>query len=105
MGHEFNDARSLAYHIAIADRLRADPALIQAATERVAVWRRTGSVAKFYVDRWTQWLALPPKDLTTVLVESSEEADALRQVSPFAGVLSPRERWALWRQTRAPQGA
>jgi len=26
-----------------------------------------------------------------------EDADELRQSSPFAGVLSARERWALWR--------
>lgn len=30
-----------------------------------------------------------------------EEARELRQSSPFAGALSPRERWRIWREVRA----
>jgi hypothetical protein len=39
-----------------------------------------------------------------VLVEDSERATALRQCSPFAGVLSPAERFAFleaWRVAHA----
>jgi hypothetical protein len=35
-----------------------------------------------------------------VLTERSERAAELRQSSPFAGVLSPAERWHIWRLTR-----
>jgi hypothetical protein len=43
------------------------------------------------------------RDLSTIesfLVERSELADELRQSSPFAGALEPRERWRIWRATR-----
>ena len=33
-------------------------------------------------------------------VDLSELAEELRRSSPFAGVLDPRERWRIWRETR-----
>jgi len=42
MGHEFNDARSLAYHRAIADRVLVDPSVVDAAVKRVAAWQANG---------------------------------------------------------------
>jgi hypothetical protein len=38
--------------------------------------------------------------LAGALVERSEAADALRQVTPFAGVIDPRARWQIWRDVR-----
>jgi hypothetical protein len=34
-------------------------------------------------------------------VDESEEARALRQVTPFAGAIDPRTRWRIWREVRA----
>lgn len=43
MSHERIDARSMAMHILIADRLRQDPSLIALANEKIARWRLTCS--------------------------------------------------------------
>lgn len=62
---------------------------------RVEHWRASGSVHSHYVDAWTEALSGPREVLLELLVEDSEHARELRQVSPFAGVLDPRTRWAL----------
>jgi hypothetical protein len=94
-GHRSAERRSLAMHRAIADRLRADPALIDKARARVAAWRANGEVHTDYVDAWERLLALCLDELCAQLVDPGEHARALRQVSPFAGVLSARERWSI----------
>lgn len=99
--HDLNDARSLAYHQVIAERVQLHPELVQNAVRRVAEWQSDRSVATYYADHWAQWLALTPPELAAALVATGELANALRQVSPFAGVLTARERWAIWRRTGA----
>jgi hypothetical protein len=100
-GHRTAERRSLAYHHAIAERVRADPSLLAAARHRVADWMRTGSVHRHYAAAWDALLAAPLDDLLARLVEPSQEMTALRQVSPFAGVLDPRSRWEIWRRSVA----
>jgi len=88
---------SLVLHRAVAERLREDPAVLGRARARVRSWRETGQVHPFYVDRWEEALRGTPEEVAARIVDPGEQACALRQVSPFAGVLLPRERWALWR--------
>jgi hypothetical protein len=45
-------------------------------------------------------LADDPVSIAAFLVERSELAEELRQSSPFAGALTPQERWKIWRETR-----
>ena len=40
---------------------------------------------------------MPVADLATALESDSSEMTDARQTTPFAGILSPRERWAIWR--------
>lgn len=43
------------------------------------------------------------RDVATLaqrLVEDTERMRALRQATPFAGILDSRERWAIWRSFR-----
>jgi len=94
-GHRSAERRSLAMHHAIADRLRADPSLVSVARKRLVQWRATGRAHLEYVDAWERALALPLEDLCAQLVDLGEQALALRQVSPFAGVLSAPERWRI----------
>ena len=101
MGHERNDARSLAYHRVIAARLPGDPSLLQAARAKLRRWRAEGSVHDHYILRWEQLLALPMPQLMSALVDSAQEVCDLRQVSPFTAALDPRERWTIWRNTQA----
>ncbi len=90
------ERRSVRYHEAIGRRMLDDPSVVQRAKARVERWLQDGTVAPFYARGWQQLLDLPTDELCTFLIERSERATAFRQVSPFAGVLTPQERWRLW---------
>ena len=53
-----------------------------------------------YADAWFPLLDLPIPALAERLTEFSEERVALRQCTPFAGVLTPQERWQIYRKFR-----
>ena len=95
-GHGVVEQRSLRYHAAIAERLLKDHAILERTRARVEAWLRQGSVAPYYAEGWRRVLERPPAEISAFLVEDSELARAFRQVSPFAGVLSAKERWRLW---------
>jgi hypothetical protein len=99
--HRLAELRSLAYHRAIAERLATDPNTLSRARDRVARWKREETVHPHYVELWEQLLARPIEQIVAALVDESAQRTALRQVSPFAGALSPKERWAIWRAVRA----
>ena len=98
--HGLADERSLAMHRVVATRLAADARLLEAARSRVARWLVDGSVHPRYAAAWRDLLGGPLERLLDVLVDPGEEARALRQCSPFAGVIDPRERWRIWSDTR-----
>lgn len=60
----------------------------------------SASEAPFYARKWAEILSRDAPAVAVFLVERSELADELRQSSPFAGVLKPKERWKIWRETR-----
>ena len=99
-GHRLAEARSIALHRAVAEKLRADPRLLARARARVAEWRISGAVMMPYVEGWERMLALDLDALCSMLADPGENARALRQVSPFAGAVPPRERWRIWRTVR-----
>lgn len=98
--HRLAEQRSLAIHRVVAERLRDDGAILEKATARVARWLETGFVARPYAEAWQRWLNLPLDELEARITGDDEQARALRQVSPFAGAVSPKERWTIWRQAR-----
>ena len=98
--HELAEARSLALHRVVAERLKGDPAVLDRAKQRIDEWLRLGQPHPEYALAWRDLLTGPLDALLAVLTDGSERARSLRQVTPFAGVVSPRERWALWRETR-----
>ena len=98
-GHRTAERRSLAYHQAITARLQSDPALVEQARVRVESWRATDTHSR-WVDAWVTLLDRPLAELCRALVDPGEQMTALRQMTPFAGVLNPRTRWALWGQVR-----
>jgi transcriptional regulator with XRE-family HTH domain len=93
------ERRSLALHRAIAARLAADPKRVLAKTrQNLAVMRRAnsdGSAEPYFMD-WEELLRGPRRKLIEVLVSPDQYARDLRQVSPFAGVLSDAERRAAY---------
>ena len=98
--HRLAEERSRAYHLLIAERLRDDPAMLESARRRVQSWMAGSSPPPFYAQKWAEILAGDLSSIAAFLAERSELADELRQSSPFAGALKPRERWRLWRETR-----
>ena len=89
---------SLELHRCVAERLRAEPSLVGRARERVGGWLREGTVSRPLAEAWSTLLAQPLEDVTAFLTDSSERARHMRQASPFAGILDPRTRWAIWRR-------
>jgi hypothetical protein len=98
--HRLAEERSLALHRLIAERVRDEPSLLERARDRVRSWLADGSVARPYAEQWAALLEAPPGAVAQALVDPSEAARALRQVSPFAGAVGPRERWQVWRRVR-----
>jgi hypothetical protein len=88
--HDRARARNLAYHRAVASRLRKP--MVDEARHVVYRWREQGRMDPRYADRWDALLARSMPEIRQALVERSQEADDLRQSSPLAGMLSEPER-------------
>lgn len=97
-GHQRIDQRSLAMHRAVADKLRADPGLIEVARGNLDRWSRQNGRSQPYFDAWRSLLDGPFEELLAAMVEDTERMTAMRQANPFAGILSPAERWAIYAQ-------
>lgn len=95
-GHKRIDGRSLALHRAMAAKLSADPSLLAIALDNIERWSRMGSRSQPYWDAWREILNRPLPEILQLMVEDSERMTAMRQATPFAGVLEPAERWAIY---------
>jgi hypothetical protein len=102
--HRLAEERSLAYHRVVAQRLSERPEVLARARARVKGWLERGEAHPFYAREWARILELPADGLAAALVDPSEHGRALRQVSPFAGALAPRERWAIAREVARSHG-
>ena len=103
--HQEIDQRSLILHRFVVDKIRRDPTLFDLAKATLARWRTTGGAAS--QPYLAQWQALVDEGMEACLhmaVEESQRGDALRQSSPFSGILSNSERFKLlktWNKVRA----
>lgn len=95
-GHQRIDRRSVALHLAIAEKLRRNPALLDIARQNLDRWTKAGGRSQPYWDSWREILNRPLAEILDLLGEDSEKMTALRQATPFAGVLEPKERWAIY---------
>jgi hypothetical protein len=93
--------RSIALHAAVAAKLRDHPELIERAAAKVEVWLARGGRSSALLTRWRDVLGRAPEDIASFLTDRSEEAAWLRKASPFAGALSPQERWRVLREVKA----
>lgn len=93
------DRRSIALHAAIAVRLREDPPTVLAhARASLARMRALHPGAQPLLDEWRLLLRRPVDALTPVLLDPSPWSRELRQVTPFTGILSARERAQVYRE-------
>lgn len=81
-------------HRAIAAKLLATPGLVAIAHDNLKRW--TAGRSQPYMDAWGELLAKPIAELAARIQEDNEPMQAMRQTSPFAGILSPRERWEIY---------
>jgi hypothetical protein len=84
------ELRNLAYHRAVAKRLRRSTA--NEALNLIRRWRDTGKIDPHYAHEWEQILRRPIPEIRKVLRENSQFAHDLRQNSPFPGLLTEPER-------------
>ncbi|HEX3344385.1 MAG TPA: hypothetical protein VHS09_07415 [Polyangiaceae bacterium] len=99
--HRLAELRSIAFHRQVMERARVEPAVVERARARVRGWIERGEPHPVYTRDWSRILELPREAMEARVVEDSESMRALRQVTPFAGALPPKERWAIWRQYAA----
>jgi len=98
--------RSLALHEAIAERLKRTPVeTLRQARATLRRMRRTQPHAKPLLRQWATLLERPVDALLPVLTDPGEYSRELRAVTPFAGVLSARERADCYRAFRVSESA
>jgi hypothetical protein len=98
--HDDINRRSLELACAVVRRVDADPqhAALADARRRCARWLQTAPCSDLL--QWKELLLQPWDAVRAVLLDPSEAGQRLRQSNPFCGVLTPRERWDVYRRTR-----
>jgi hypothetical protein len=99
--HTDLDRRSLALHQAVAARLRQQPEHWPQVRATLRRWReQVDPRSQPYLLRWEQALDDGPEAALALATEDSQSAAALRQCSPFTGILSHAERFAFLKSWR-----
>ena len=95
--HAFLDEFALAYHRAVADRLRTEPsAVLEHARRNLDRWTEGdafGPGEQASLEEWRQILdEADVSRLIEVITDATGEGQHLRSSSPFVGAISPEER-------------
>jgi hypothetical protein len=95
--HAFLDEFALAYHRAVAERLRAEPeAVLQCARRNLNRWTEGdafGAGKWASLEEWREILGGSDVErLIEIITDTTDEGQRLRSSSPFVGALSPEER-------------
>jgi hypothetical protein len=95
--HAFLDEFALAYHRAVAERLRAEPeSVLERARRNLDRWAEGdtfGAGEQASLEEWRGILGgADVERLVEIMTDTSDEGQRLRSSSPFVGALSPEER-------------
>ena len=102
LAHRVLEARSLAMHCLAAQKVARKPALLKEVRRTLAAWRsRYGSDTPRALDEWKTILDRPWPEIAAFITDPGERATRLRQSTPFAGVLSARERERVYAAFRS----
>jgi len=95
--HRLAEARSLAMHTVIAQRLLRDSTIIEHARRNLRRWaaQRPGDKPRWMTE-WRAILRRPVEEVAGLITEPSERGARLRQSTPFAGVLGELERQRIY---------
>lgn len=94
--HRGAERRALAYHRALAPRLRRPT--VDQAQRKLRRWEQEGKIDPRYADAWDEVFALPMVEIRTAITADDQRGRDLRQNSPFAGLLSEPERRRILEQ-------
>ena len=98
MSFELSEQGRPSYWRLLADKLQREPALIKVARNNITRWREQGHSALQRLNEWDGVLLAAENDpkgmqhLLSVLLDTNEDHERLRDFSPFAGVLTREER-------------
>jgi hypothetical protein len=92
MQHRQPRLRSLAYHRVLSQRLNAQ--MLADARQVLTGWEIERRIAPLYAEQWKELLTKPVAEIRHAIGADTEYMADLRQSSPFAGMLSERERRA-----------
>ena len=95
--HQRIDERSLAMTKAIVARIDADPARAGLARAKATCQRWFQKRPTPAIGEWLKILERPWEEIRAVLLDESETGRRLRQSDPFCGILTPQERWEIYR--------
>jgi hypothetical protein len=100
--HRLLEARSLAMHAVIAQKIERDPRLLDVPRDNLKRWSaRWENEAPAWYAEWCGIMDRSWPEIAAIITEPSEEGARLRQSSPFAGVLSAEERRRIYEAFRA----
>jgi hypothetical protein len=88
--HQEIDERSLRLAIAVAEKIDANPSLL----DGVRAW-----VSRRQTPAYQEWQSILQREWSEVreaLLDPGEEGKRRRQSSPFVGILTPTERWSFF---------
>ena len=91
----FNDLVALALHQLVAIRLRSNPGLLEKAKSNLRNWLANTPDEKAWIE-WEDILKTETlENILKTITSETEEGQRLRSSSPFAGIISDRERKAI----------
>jgi len=100
--HRILDARSLAMHCKIAQKISRDPDLLNIAEQNLARWeKKSTGLKRGYLQEWREILDQPWPEIAEMITSMNEESTRLRSSSPFAGILTDQEREKIYAAFRA----
>lgn len=100
--HRILDARSLAMHCKIAQKISRDPRLLKKAKSNLSRWSaKIDGPKPRYLKEWQEILEKPWPTIAERMTNMSEDATRLRSSSPFAGILNEKEREQIYAAFRA----
>jgi hypothetical protein len=88
--HRIAELRSLAYHRALAPRLRRP--IVDQARRKLQRWEKAGRIDPRHANAWAEVFELPMAEIRKVIATDDARGRDLRQNSPLAGLISEPER-------------
>lgn len=95
--HQQIDQRSLDLARAIVEKIDGDPERKGLEKARATCRRWFQQTPEPAIREWMEILEHPWAEIRAILLDESEEGKRLRQSDPFCGILTPQERWAIYR--------